>query len=293
MAVIGMRARRRAALALISAALVAAGCSSTTDGSPVASGDRSNVPSGSNKPDFPTAPVPSASSGPTRGPTSGPGTDRLGQGCPTGHDFCDAFEDSGSGWQVANEENFFSGYDSYAGGTYRVGERGTKTYVSYAPVELFTIASDSSVQVDVDAMLAPQSPESAAFGISCWGHKNQAGGTGAFLFFVYKDAARIVLWTDTGSSERLADATLPPLADGPHHLTAQCLQTVPKGERFVHAVMSLKIDGKPAVSVSYAKSLKNHEWSVGQQVGLLAAGKGADVFYDNFAITGMCDGDLC
>ena len=43
----------------------------------------------------------------------------------------------------------------------------------------------------------------------------------------------------------------------------------------------------------YGKSTKNHAWATGDRVALLVGLTGADVFYDNFKITGDCKGPQC
>src|SRR5438128_2391913 len=60
-----------------------------------------------------------------------------------------------------------------------------------------------------------------------------------------------------------------------NHLTAQCIQGTSSGS--AQAQLSLSVNGSEVVSINYAKSISNYDWSVGARVGLLVVGEGSDV----------------
>jgi hypothetical protein len=232
--------------------------------------------------DFPSTTSSSASS------TAAAGT------CPAKAGYCAQFDGSADGWPVTNQSDYFAQYTSYSGGTYRLGQRSSATEVQQAPVDITKISHDYSVQIDVDAIPYHSMPLSTSAGIDCWEHKSN-GHTAAFLFFVDPSTVEIGLWDEfNGEYHKIAsksDAGLVKTDGSPNHLTVACVQGEHHGG--VTAELGIKINGKVALVTSYDKSVHNYEWSVGPGVGLLASGKGADVFYDNFAVTSLCHGDFC
>jgi hypothetical protein len=209
--------------------------------------------------------------------------------------YCDDFSNPKSGWTVENQAHYFAQYDPYHGGTYRIGERTQATAFEDAPVQISSLSHDYSVQVDVDAIPGTSMPGTDSFGIGCWLHQSDDGqSTSGFIFLVDATSASIGLWDNSdGSYHQLAKQPVNNLAGAgvPDHLTAQCLQGSSGGG--AAAQLSLSINGTQAVTASYANSVQNYPWSVGEHVALLASGANSDVFYDNFKITSKCSGGLC
>jgi hypothetical protein len=260
-------------------AIALTGCSS--------SGGGNNPPTRSSVPGTTAATTPGSST-----PSSPPAA----AGCAAAVAYCDTFDDKESGWPQVNQAHYYANYDSYQGGTYRVGERTNAAISQDAPYDISKAASDYSVQVDVDATPGQQFAASNRLGIVCWEHAIPGGGgaTSAFLLQVSESRAYIGLWDSVdGSYHELksAPATDALNPSGTNHLTAQCLQGSDNGS--ATAQMSLSVNGAKTISVDYAKSAKTYEWAPGASVGVLAIGEGSDIFYDNFAVTGKCSGDFC
>jgi hypothetical protein len=221
----------------------------------------------------------------------------VGTGCGIDADYCDTFSDPNSGWPRANPSHFYADYDPYLGGSYRMGERTDAAISEDAPYDITDAANDYSVRVDVDATPGDGFGGNNQLGITCWEHEIEEGGDGttsAFLLQLSGTAAMIGLWDGAdGSYQLLKSVPARTVLDtsATNHLTAQCIQGTASGS--THAQLSLAVNGAEVISISYAKSIANYDWSVGARVGLLAVGEGSDVFYDNFAITGACAGDFC
>jgi hypothetical protein len=267
-------------------AFVLTGCSSTTDGSAIKTGSvsstTSSAPTSSN--DFPSSTAPLTES------------DAPGSGCVPGADYCDTFDDDSSGWPVDNPTHYYAGYDTFQGGTYRMGERTNAAISEDAPYDVTDAANDYSVQVDVDATPGEGFGGTNELGVVCWEHEIEGAGgvTSAFLLELSLTEAKIGLWDGAdGSYHEITSAAAAGALDpaGTSHLTAQCIQGTSNGQ--AQAQLSLSVNGAEVVSVNYAKGLSTYDWSVGEHVGLLAIGEGSDVFYDNFAVTGKCAGDFC
>jgi hypothetical protein len=280
-------AYRRAAMiktCLCALALLLAGCATTVSGHP---SHRSPAPPRTtggavgSTPDFPGT---SATS--TAAPTE----------CVNGADFCDTFADSSSGWPAVNPSHYYADYDSFDGGTYRMGERTNAAISQDAPYDITGAANDYSVQVDVDALPGQGFGPTNELGFVCWEHPvaGRAGVTSAFLLELSESKATIGLWDATdGSYHEItsAVATGALSTTGWTHLTGLCLQGTSAGS--AQAQLSLSVAGTPVVSANYDKDVSTYEWGVGEKVGLLAIGEGSDVYYDNFAITGKCAGVSC
>jgi hypothetical protein len=265
---------------------VAAACSSTTGGKGTSS---------------PSPSVPATSSGASPSATGFPSTPAASSstpatgGCPTGA-YCDDFSSSGSGWPVENKQHYFAQYDPFLGGTYRMGERTAATASEVAPFEITKIASDYSVQVDVDAVLAKTMPAPTSFGVSCWEHATKDGSsTGAFVILVSSTKASIGLWSDEDGSyhsitTKPVDGVLK--TDGTaNHLTVTCIQGTSGGS--AQAQLAVTVNGTQVASANYAKGVSTFAWAVGPHIGLLASGESSDIFYDNFVITSKCQGEFC
>lgn len=266
-------------------AVVVAGCSSSTPG-------QGNLPSHTA-----THKTSSAAHSPTSFPSSTASSTSSSAGsgsCPPKAKYCAQFTGSADGWPTTNQNDYFAQYDSFGGGTYRLGQRSQATAVEEAPTDITSISHDYSVEIDVDATPYQSMPLSTSAGIDCWAHKAN-GHTSAFLFFVDPSTVEIGLWDeDTGQYHKIAsksDAGLVKTDGSSNHLTVACVQGTHAGG--TRAELGIKINGKIALVTHYDKSVSTYSWSVAPEVGLLASGKGADVFYDNFAITSLCHGDFC
>jgi hypothetical protein len=63
------------------------------------------------------------------------------------------------------------------------------------------------------------------------------------------------------------------------HLTARCLLTDEGAD------LGIAVNGNVILQTTYARSTSNFEWVPAARVGLLAAGEGSDVFYDDFSVS--------
>jgi hypothetical protein len=266
-----MRSRPRSTTALLGACLL------LLSGAPVAH----SVPPSTSPPSTPT----------TAPATQPPSTPSSG-GCAAA--FCDDFSSSSSGWDTGNEPHFFSKYSSYLGGTLRMGERHDAVLTVPAPYVITKAAADSSVQIDVDVILASDTARHSLYGVSCWNHAAHNGETSAFLFYVSHGGAQIVLWDNADGSEHVLKhkSWSNVLRPGPYRnvMRVLCLQRHNRGGTVAELGMSL--NGK-VLTAFYAKSTKHHDWRVSDRVGLIVGLNKSDVFYDNFAITGECKGSRC
>jgi hypothetical protein len=264
-------------------ALTIAGCSSTISGHPSQGTPVTPLTSsaGTNTtPDFPTSSTISGAA----------------PGCVAAADYCDTFDNPGSGWPAENPSHYFARYDSYNGGSYQMGERTDAALSEDAPYNVTDAAKDHSVQVDVDAAIGQNFGATNEIGIVCWEHPIEGGGgtTSAFLLELSETEATIGLWDGTdGSYHEITSAAAPNALSptGWTHLTGLCLLGTPAGS--TQAQLSLTVNAALLVSATYAKSVRTYDWDVGDRVGLLAIGEGSDVFYDNFAVTGRCAGVGC
>jgi hypothetical protein len=214
--------------------------------------------------------------------------------CPSTAKYCAQFNGSSEGWPEVNNADYFAQYDSFGGGSYRLGERTQATVVEEAPVDITNISHDYSVEIDVDATPYRTMPLSTSAGIDCWAHKSN-GHTSAFLFFVNPSTVEIGLWDETtGAYHKIAsksDAGLVKTDGSVNHLTAACVQASHGGG--ATAELGIKINGTVALVTHYDQSERNYSWSVAPNVGVLASGQGSDVFYDNFAVRSLCHGEFC
>lgn len=232
-----------------------------------------------------SAPVQTPAQTPVITPSSGPSSGSSGGPCPSYAKYCDQFADTSSGWPAQNTSDFFAQYDSFAGGTYRLGERTNATITEDAPLDITSISPSYGVKIEVDAIRNQTMPGGDDEGISCWEHPAKSGGgTAAFLFFFNSARVEIGLWDgEDGSYHRIAQKAVSLLhTDGQtaDHLTADCIQN---GDG--SAGLAMSVNGQVVLSASYAHSVHDYEWDPANKVGLLAGGQGADVFYDNFAVS--------
>jgi hypothetical protein len=270
---------------LAGAAVLLAGCASATSGSGTVPSSASLPPtsSGTSTSTAPSA-TPPLSGFPSGSTSSGPTSD-----CVPGADYCDGFSSASSGWPVDNESHFYANYSKYRGGTYRMGERTARAKTQLAPFDTTTVSRNYGVQIDVDAVLGKSAPTSAYIGIVCWDHATSADAEAGFLFFVTTDSVDVTLLADSGGEPHTLDDNggtnfLRPFP-ATNHLTATCRQQRSSGG--TQAEFALSVNGSVVLQKVYAKSVKNYAWTPGSKAGLLVAGKGSDVYYDNFAVTGQ------
>lgn len=270
--------------------LLLAGCASLTSGHGSGSGAPVAATSGPASSPAPAASTPATEPATSSSPASSSPTS--GGSCPGA--FCDDFSSPRSGWEVGNERFFYTQYSSYQGGTLRMGERHDSILTDPAPYDITRAAADRSVRIDVQAVLGPKSPADAVYGVTCWNHRSRAGDTAAFLFEFTKSGADIVLWDDrTGDTHVLRHKSwrnvllAPPARNAVRVL---CENRTSGGT--ATAELGMSVNGHVLIKL-YPKNGKNAAWSTGKQVGLLVGLTHADVFYDNFVITGECQGTRC
>ena len=281
--------RARFAVALLAACLLAvSGCASTTAGTGSGSGTLApNSPSQAPS----TSPSEPPSSGPSEPPSTSPSTPS-NSGCSG--DFCDDFGSKSSGWDTGNEHFFYSQYSPYLGGTLQMGERHNSILTVPAPYDITKAAHDYSVQIDTQMYVADGSAADSIYGVSCWNHKTNSGGSAAFLFYVSKSGVQIALWDNVDGTEHIlkkkswTNVLLP--TPKPNSIRVLCLQRDRRGGTV--AELGISVNGNVLTDV-YAKSTKNYAWATGDRVALLVGLTGSKVFYDNFEITGDCKGTNC
>jgi hypothetical protein len=273
------------AACLLAAGLLAlSGCASTITGS----GNGSGAPVVSSAPPAtqpPSSPAPTA-------PTTRPPTTPSSGGCSAA--FCDDFSSPSSGWDTGNERHFFSQYSDYQGGTLRMGERHDAVLTVPAPYVITKAAADDSVQVDVELVPAADSTRHAIYGVSCWNHSAHNGETSAFLFYVTRGGAQIVLWDNADGTAHVLKhkswtGVLRPRPSR-NAMRVLCLQRTVRGRPV--AELGMAVNGHVLTTV-YSKSAKHHDWRTGNHVALVVGLNRSDVFYDNFTITGECKGSGC
>jgi hypothetical protein len=200
---------------------------------------------------------------------------------------CYSFATSDEGWPDVNDDNHFAGRDPYLDGSYRIGARETGSWSLTAPVKISDISSDYAVQIDTDATMSKTFPDDAAWGATCWTRPVPNGQIAGFGVYVLPKKVSIGLFDQSsGDFKPLKSAGSDGLVKPgkKSHLTMTChLDATSDGP---DAVVNVQINGKPTLAVSYPKSVNNYDWQPADGVGLLAAGKGADVFYDNVEIAG-------
>jgi hypothetical protein len=141
--------------------------------------------------------------------------------------------------------------------------------------------------VDTDATMAKAFPDEAAWGATCWTRPVGNGQIAGFGVYVQPEKVTIGLFDQsTGAFKPLksTDASGLVKPGEKSHLTMTCRQDTSGGG--VAADVRVRINGKPTVAVSYPRSVQDYAWQVADGVGLLAAGQGADVFYDHVVIAG-------
>ena len=275
---------RPALVAVTTCLLVTSGCASLTAGSGSGSGAApSTSPHSSPGPSTspPTTTSPPTSTTPPSTPTTSPGA----SGCAAA--FCDDFSSTKSGWDVGNEKHFYSQYDSYLGGTFRMGERHDAILTVPAPYDITKASSDYSVQVDAETILGPKSPKDAIYGLSCWNHEAHNKSTSAFVLSFTRKGAQIVLWDNTDGTthtlKKMSWSGVVRPAPYRNQVRALCVQRKRHGRTY--AELGMSVNGRILAKL-YPQGGKSEPWTTGNRVGLIVGLTGADVFYDNFSITG-------
>jgi hypothetical protein len=206
---------------------------------------------------------------------------------------CFDFARSGSGWTESDEAGYYAKQDDYLDGSFRMTAREAGTWHAAAPVKVTDLANDYGVRIEADAVMGQDFPGTAAWGASCWtGATDSAGPTG-FGVYVQPGAVTVGVWSDGGEFKPLKSRDVSKIVKPAekNHLALSCRQDTSNGP--VEAAIGVELNGSSVLSTSYAKSVQNVSWEVGDGVGLLVAGKGGDVFYDDVVVTGKCDGDFC
>jgi hypothetical protein len=223
----------------------------------------------------------SASSGPSESPSQ---TASPSPGEQPAEPFTDSFDDTDSGWRTTDTEGYFARYD---GGAFRVGTRTNASYAAPAPVVVSDLAPDHAIRVDVDTTEDEGMSDLGAYGITCWNRPTEDGAAEAgFLLYVDHESAYIGLWgAFSGNYEEIAKEDLGgALEPGePNHLRATCRPGTSE-DGTTRAELALQVNGDEVVSASYAQGGGSADWEVGDGVGLVAAGAGADVLFDNVRV---------
>ena len=233
-----------------------------------------------------TAPTTEASesASATPSPSASASTSPTASDCPG---FCDSFDDPASGWKEENTPGYVTSYDDFDGGMFRVATRENASHAATAPTTVSSISDDYAVTVDVDTRTAEGMSDLGAYGITCWNHPTQdEAGDSAFLLYVDAKTAILGLWDEISAAyvpiaERPLSGELTPGES--NHLTATCRRAGKAGAP--RAELALSVNGSEVVSGTYTGTA-DHPWNVGDGVGLVTAGEGADVLYDNFEVTG-------
>jgi hypothetical protein len=194
--------------------------------------------------------------------------------------YCDDFSDTGSGWDVDQQPHYYAGYDPYQGGTYHMGERTDFTVWEDAPTKVSTISPSYGITAQVQAIPGPNMAHDSFAGMLCWQHTAKDGNSAAgFLFEVSGSKAELGVWSDKdGSYTALEDETTSAFTfDGTDDLSITCMLNG------TSAVLSMMVNGQTVLHTTYPAS-GGVPWEVADGVGLVAGGKGSDVFYDNFAV---------
>lgn len=201
--------------------------------------------------------------------------------------FSDSFSAQDSGWKDVDTQGYYARYDDADGGTFRVGTRTNASYAAPAPLVVGDIAPDHGIRVDVDATETEDMSDIGAYGVTCWNRPTEDGAAeAAFLLYVDHQSAYIGLWGEfSGDYVEIAKQDLGGAlrAGESNHLSATCREGTGDDGKPA-AELALEVNGDEVVSATYAQTGKNAAWDVGDGVGLVTAGAGADVLFDNVRV---------
>jgi hypothetical protein len=204
--------------------------------------------------------------------------------CPA-HSRCYDFTKDAEGWPEVSDDQHFAAHDVYLKGSYRVGVREPGSWSMPAPVKLTDLSPGYGVQVDVDATPGRAFPHDAAWGATCWTRDLGGGKIAGFGAQVQPDGLTIGVYDQsTGAFDPLQRQAEQGMSKSGEksHLTLQCVLDTSSGSAV--AKIRAQVDGSKAASVSYDHRAGHKAWLPADGLGLLAAGEGADVFYDHVVI---------
>jgi hypothetical protein len=204
--------------------------------------------------------------------------------CPA-HSRCYDFTKDAEGWPEVSDDQHFAGHDVYSKGSYRVGVREPGSWSMTAPLELSELSPGYGVQVDLDATPGRAFPQDAAWGATCWTRDLGGGKIAGFGAQVQPDALTIGVYDQsTGAFHPLQKQSDQGMSksDKKSHLTLRCTLDTSSGSAV--AKIRAQVDGSKAASVSYDHAAGHEAWVPADGLGLVAAGEGADVFYDQVVI---------
>ncbi|SDP29361.1 hypothetical protein SAMN04515671_3595 [Nakamurella panacisegetis] len=213
------------------------------------------------------------------------------QGCPSGAHWCDTFDKGVGGWATANTTDFYANFLAYEGGTYRLNQRAAGIAMISSPHSIVDVSPDYGVTVAADVGTTGIAGQNPGFGLSCWNTAISGGGDGAYAFIVTAADATLVFFAagQNGAvfaTKKLAAGVVHASPVGRvawNHLQISCAQT---GGGNAH--LTLSVNGHPTLSVDYpGKSDTAGPVDPGPGYGVLASGKGTDLFYDNIAVTAL------
>lgn len=204
--------------------------------------------------------------------------------CARGADYCDTFDDPGSGWPSTSTSTYHAFYTK--GGTYRVGEA-TDSVTSVTSPRDIGFTHSYSVRVDVD-VTPERLPASGSFGVECYRRTipNSGGKHSGIELRVWSGHVDAVLLDEsTGDVHPLAHRALPRTLPPGHtaHLTFDCAR-----DQAGDAELTVWLHARPVLQVTYADSRAHWDWAWTNAIALQTAGRGTDVLFDNFALTSLC-----
>jgi hypothetical protein len=154
-----------------------------------------------------------------------------------------------------------------------------------APMQISDLSPGYGVKLQVDATPGQAFPDDAAWGATCWTRDLGGGRVAGFGAQVQHDALTVGLYDDrSGAFAPLRTAREDDLtgAGKKSHLTLRCVQDAASGSAVAH--VSARVGGT-TVAVSYDSGADHQPWTPADGLGLVAAGQGADVFYDHVVVT--------
>jgi hypothetical protein len=200
---------------------------------------------------------------------------------------CYSFAEGTEGWPDVNDDAHYANHDAYLDGTFRVGARESGTYILTAPIAASALAKDYGVRIEADATMGQAFPEDGAWGAACWTRALEEGGYAGFGAYVQPTRVTLGIFDeDTGAFTPLEHNDVGGLvkARSVNHLRLTCRQDTSEGS--ATADLAVELNGEKVVSTSYGGGVGDLGWEAADGVGLLAAGKDADVFFDNVEISG-------